>query len=116
MQDPELMGYRIAIGQILADAGINRETIKDMLRQTIDEKVERQIGNVMAHTCSNYKFQEDIRRQLSQAIAGQVKDAASKIQITANVDLSTYSDEELHAELRKRTQRAELIKKMVTKT
>ena len=46
MKDQELMGYRIAIGQILADAGINRETIKEMVQASIDAKVEKQLGLV----------------------------------------------------------------------
>lgn len=50
MKNPELMMYRAAIGQILADAGINRTTIQEMVRETIKEKVEKHLGSVFKQT------------------------------------------------------------------
>ena len=86
MKDPELMMYRVAIGQILADAGINRETIKDMVQKSIDEKVERQLGAVIQREIASYDFRSEVRTGLKEAIRANVAEMARWIRITATID------------------------------
>lgn len=72
MKNPDLMMYRVAIGQILADAGINRETIKDMVQQSIDEKIDRQLPGVLQKAILDLNIRhiidDDLRNQLQQAV------------------------------------------------
>lgn len=102
MKDPELMMYRVAIGQILADAGINRETIKEMLSATIDEKVEKQLGNVVAEKCRTLNYKPEFRSALQEVVKDQVHREMSGVRVHIEFPLSSFSDEELKRELARR--------------
>lgn len=102
MSNPELMMYRMAIGQILADAGINRETIKDMVRQSIDEKVDRQLGTVVQQKIANLRYDNEVRTALRDAVRFNVEKAVSKMTVTLDLPLQGCTDNELIAECARR--------------
>lgn len=86
MKDPELMGYRIAIGQILADAGINRETIKEMVQESIDAKVEKQMGTVMERKFSGVSFNKVIEDNLKTSLRDLVRDSVRDIRVKTVIE------------------------------
>lgn len=103
MKDPELMMYRVAIGQILADAGINRETIKDMVRQSIDEKVDKQIANVVQAKIGALRYDQDIRSSLRDAVRDNVQSAVRGLEVKLNFpQLQACTDNELIMEATRR--------------
>lgn len=86
MKDPELMGYRIAIGQILADAGINRETIKEMVQESIDAKVEKQMGTVIERKFSGVSFNKAIEDNLKTSLRDLVRDSVRDIRVKTVIE------------------------------
>lgn len=102
MKDPELMMYRVAIGQILADAGINRETIKDMVRQSIDEKVEKQIKNIVQAKIASLRYDNEVREALRDAVRYNVERAVRKLDVFLDLPLESCTDNELIAEAARR--------------
>lgn len=102
MKDPELMMYRVAIGQILADAGINRETIKDMLRESIDEKVNKQIGNIVQAKIGAFRCDNEVREALRDAVRFNVERAVRKLDVWLDMPLEACTDNELIAEATRR--------------
>ena len=102
MKNPELMMYRAAIGQILADSGINRETIKDMVRKSIDEKVDRQVPSIVQNKVANIQNTIEFRKTLKAAIRDEVERAVSNLDIIVNMPITTYTDNELIRECARR--------------
>lgn len=46
----EEIELRKILTQMLADVGINRETLKDFVREIIEDKVEKSIDTIVAQT------------------------------------------------------------------
>lgn len=87
MNGNDLMQYRIVIGQILADAGINRETIKQMVQQSIDEKVEKQLCHVFQKCLTEKKTEDILNTQFKKALEYEIRNAVRSISI--NVSMNT---------------------------
>lgn len=102
MDNPQLMMYRVAIGQILADAGINRETIKDMVRQTIDEKVDKQLGAIVQQKVASLRHSDEVRAALRDAVRFNVEKAVGRLSVTLDLPLQGCTDNELIAECARR--------------
>lgn len=95
----EQIEIRRILTQMLADAGINRETIKDLVREVIEEKIER----AMPVVSSQMNLDETIRRkwdryvesELDQAarsaIRAKVNDSFSRISVTVNLGGRQYT-------------------------
>lgn len=49
----EQIELRKILTQMLADNGINRETLKDFVKEIIEEKVEKSIDNIIYQTSTN---------------------------------------------------------------
>ena len=49
----EQIELRKILTQMLADAGINRETIKDFVKEIIGEKIDKSIDTIVAQTSPN---------------------------------------------------------------
>lgn len=84
MKNPELMMYRVAIGQILADAGINRTTIMEMVNAAIDERVEKYLlhalqGKLTSAT-NSFQLESAMRKALETTIRNELKNI--KIEVT----------------------------------
>lgn len=82
MGTPELTLYRAAIGQILADAGINRSTIQEMVRQMIAEKVDKQFQYIAAHEVSKYSFKNKVNDIFTDAIRSTVRSELKNVNIS----------------------------------
>lgn len=102
MKNPELMMYRVAIGQILADAGINRETIKEMVRESVDEKVERQVPSVIENKMAHFQNSYEYRNALRDAVRAEAEKAVKNLDIFINVPIENCTDNELIRECARR--------------
>lgn len=85
MKNPELDYYRAAIGQILADAGINRSTIREMVREVIKEKVEKELTVVLRNTVESCTSHYALKRAAEEAIGDIVKQELRKVSVEVNV-------------------------------
>lgn len=77
--------FRAAIGQIMADAGITRSTIQGMVREIIQEKVEKQFQYVAAEEIRKYGFRSTIDRELSNSIRSVIRQELNNIGISVTV-------------------------------
>lgn len=77
--------YRAAIGQIMADAGITRSTIQEMVRKVIKEKVEKQFQYIASEEIQKYSFKSTIERELSDAIRAAIRQELRNINISVTV-------------------------------
>lgn len=102
MKDPELMMYRVAIGQILADAGINRETIKDMVRESIDKKVEKQIPHIIENKIAHIQNTIEYRSALRDSMRCEAEKAIARLNVTFNLPIESCTDNELIRECARR--------------
>ena len=77
--------YRAAIGQIMADAGITRSTIQEMVREAIHEKVEKQFQYIASEEIRKYGFKSTIDRELSDAIRAVIRQELRNVNISVAV-------------------------------
>lgn len=89
MEIPEKILYRAAIGQILADAGITRSTIQEMVREIIQEKVEKQFAYVAAEEIHKYNFQSTIKKEMEEIARKAVRQHLANVFVKVNVELPT---------------------------
>ena len=75
----EQVELRKILKQMLADNGINRETIKDFIKECIDERVDKALKNLESQSNGNFaniddKIQSAIDRLVKQEIEKQAKE------------------------------------------
>lgn len=85
MKNPELILYRAAIGQIMADAGITRTTIQEMVREAIKEKVEKQFEYIAAEEVRKYSFRATINNVMTDLVREAVKKELANVYISVKV-------------------------------
>lgn len=85
MKNPELDYYRAAIGQILADAGINRSTIREMVKEIIKEKVDKELAVILRNTVECCTSHYTIKKAVEEAVHDIVKKEVGKVAIEVNV-------------------------------
>ena len=71
----EEIEIRKILTQMLADAGINRTTIQDMVREVIDEKVEKAVYNVSNQT----NIEERIKRRWDSYVDREIDQTARRV-------------------------------------
>lgn len=82
MKNPDMILYRAAIGQILAEAGITRSTLQEMVREIIQEKVQKQFQYIASEEIRKYGFKSVIDRELSDAIRTVIRQELRNISIS----------------------------------
>lgn len=86
----EEIELRKILTQMLADNGINRETIADMTREIISEKVDKSVSNVVNHqTNMDYLIQRSCREMTEKYVKSEAychaKDAFKDAKVTVDV-------------------------------
>lgn len=73
----EQIELRKILSQMLADNGINRETLKDMVNEVLDEKVEKAIRQVISESSIteivNGKIDKISRRVIEDEVTNKVR-------------------------------------------
>ena len=102
----EEIEIRRILNQMLADNGINRETIKDIIKECIDERVEKALRNLINQSDGSFdslpiKIQaaidrlvyQSVERETRMAISDKVRSIFSKIVV--NVELNNVKKTEV---------------------
>ena len=102
----EQIEIRKILNQMLADNGINRETIKDLIKECIDERVEKALRNLIHQ--SNGKFNslssrlesamdrivyQEVDKQARAVVSDRVRSIFSKITVNVLLNNPTKSEE-----------------------
>lgn len=88
----EQIELRKILTQMLADNGINRETIKDFTKQVINEKVDRAIKDIVCQIAREdftaeikkkieYYIKHDTADVIRNEVRGQIEDIFSNITV-----------------------------------
>ena len=67
----EQIELRKILTQMLADNGINRETIKGFVKEIIEEKIEKSINDIV-HQTSSVNMNNAINRRVDKFIDGEI--------------------------------------------
>lgn len=86
MKNPELDYYRAAIGQILADAGINRSTIREMVQIAIKEKVEKEVNQTFSHLVKENTSYNHIRAACRDVLGELVKEEMKRFYVKVEIN------------------------------
>lgn len=85
------IALRQEIRQMLNEAGINKESLKIMAREVMNEEIQKQVKNAFSQTnvkgliYNNYHY--ELRDAMKEAIQREIKDSMNiKINIDVNVD------------------------------
>lgn len=71
----EQIELRKILTQMLADNGINRETLKDFVREIIEEKIEKSIDDIVNQT-SSVDMNNAINRRVDKFINDEIDSVA----------------------------------------
>lgn len=67
---------RLQISQLLADAGINQDTLKEMAREELEKKSERAIKQVVEHRVKEMLpgiLRREIQSNIYSAVRGEIQ-------------------------------------------
>ena len=100
----EEIEIRKILNQMLADNGINRETIKDIIKECIDERVEKALRNLLDQSNGSFDsfptriqtaidrlVYQEVEKQARMTISDKVRSIFSKIIV--NVELNNAKKE-----------------------
>ena len=99
MKNPDMILYRAAIGQIMADAGITRSTIQEMVREVIQEKVNKQFQYIASEEIRKYGFKSTIDRELTDAVRAAIRQELRNVSIGVTITDWREKDGERSASL-----------------
>ena len=89
----EQIAIRQEIRQMLNEAGINKNTMKEMVREVIDEELNKAVKQVMCEidtenrifNLAHYNLDEKIRKELRASIDARVNGIFNKMKITIDI-------------------------------
>lgn len=89
----EQIAIRQEIRQMLNEAGINKNTMKEMVREVIDEELIKAIKQVMGEmdvedricNLANYNLEEKIRKELRASIDARVNSVFGRMKISIDI-------------------------------
>lgn len=83
----ERVMMRDAIAQILADAGINRETLPGIVREIITERVDKAISRVMHEGVDLQSITErTVAKRMDSCVSDAVRRALSKPYVSISIE------------------------------
>lgn len=81
----EQIELRKILTQMLADNGINRETLKDMVREILDEKVEKAVHDVVHQTNMDNLTYSEMRKAISDSATDVVRRAFRSVSVSIDI-------------------------------
>jgi hypothetical protein len=89
----EQIAIRQEIRQLLCEAGFNKNTMKDVVREVIDEELNKAVRQVLhetdldglVHRYASGNLQEAIKRELRDSIDNRVRGVFNRMTITVDV-------------------------------
>lgn len=89
---PEEIALRMEIRQMLSEAGINKNTLKDMAKDVLHQEIEKQVRQAMSETyvvqlvrdnMQTYMFRDIIKDAVREQVSKSVN---IKIDVTSTID------------------------------
>lgn len=89
---PEEVALRMEIRQMLSEAGINKNTLKDMAKDVLHQEIEKQVRQAMNETyvvqlvrdnMQTYMFRDIIKEAVREQVSKSVN---IKIDVTSTID------------------------------
>lgn len=89
----EQIAIRQEVRQLLADAGFNKNTMKDIVREVIDEELTKAVRQVMNEMdlenkigkAANGNLQEAIRKELRASIDNKVNGVFNRMSVNVSI-------------------------------
>ena len=89
----EQIALRQEVRQLLNEAGINRNTLKDIVREVIDEELAKAVRQVMhemnltgvINQATNRNIQKVVREEIKMAIDKRVNGYFNKINVSVDI-------------------------------
>jgi glycerol-3-phosphate O-acyltransferase len=89
----EQIAVRQEIRQLLNEAGINKNTIKDLVREVIDEELSKAVKQVMhemdidgkLHKAAKVDIEEKIRTEIKASVDERVRGVFSRMNISIDI-------------------------------
>lgn len=83
----EQIELRRILSQMLADNGINRETIKDMVKEIISEKTENAVKQTISHETNmdsliHMMVKDEIKRAIREEVSNKVRRTLGNVSIS----------------------------------
>lgn len=93
----EQIAIRQEVRQLMSEAGINKNTMQDIVREVISEEMTKAVRQVMhemdidtiIRNKATGSLQDSIRRELRDSIDQRVKSVFSRMQISVDITDST---------------------------
>jgi ribosomal protein S3AE len=89
----EQIAIRQEVRQLLCDAGLNKNTMKDIVREVIDEELTKAVRQVMdemdledrIHKSANGNLQQAIRKELRASIDNKVNGIFNRMSVNVTI-------------------------------
>ena len=89
----EQIAIRQEVRQLLCDAGFNKNTMKDIVREVIDEELTKAVRQVMhemdledrIYKSANGNLQEAIRKELRASIDNKVNGVFNRMSVNVSI-------------------------------
>ena len=89
----EQIAVRQEIRQLLNEAGINKNTIKDLVREVIDEELSKAVKQVMhemdidvkLHKAAKVDIEEKIRKEIKASVDERVRGVFGRMNISIDI-------------------------------
>jgi hypothetical protein len=89
----EQIAVRQEIRQLLTEAGINKNTMKDIVREVIDEELTKAVKQVMhemdidgkLHKAAKVDIEEKIRKEIRASVEDRVRGVFSRMNISIDI-------------------------------
>jgi hypothetical protein len=90
----EQIAIRQEVRQILNEAGFNKNTMKDIVREVIDEELNKAVRQVMhefdiddkIHDVAKMSLEDSVRKELRASIDNRVNGIFSRMRINVTID------------------------------
>lgn len=86
----EQIELRKILTQMLADNGINRETVVDFVKQIVDEKVDRAVDRMIHEKDMDSLVNSHVKSSVSRAIRDEVSDKVRRTLGSVSISIECH--------------------------
>lgn len=86
----EQIELRKILTQMLADNGINRETVVDFVKQIVDEKVDRAVDRMIHEKDMDSLIISHVKNSISRAIRDEVSDKVRRTLGSVSISIECH--------------------------
>lgn len=86
----EQIELRKILTQMLADNGINRETVVDFVKQIVDEKVDRAVDRMIHEKDMDYLINSHVKSNINRALRDEVSDKVRRTLGSVSISIECH--------------------------